>query len=180
MRARRKMTPEERLERQYAQTAARLMKEEEQHALKRKRTRDYGESALKSYKLIKQEYHRDQQFRAVCAESQEVNEINQLVESLLYPSRQLPPPQQPGEPQIDILNNPRIEVLDNDDHDDVPMDVDGALPIVNCVICQTSLNEGENSTLACSHMFHTVCLNDWITSRNDAGCPLCRADIVLQ
>ncbi|SCU94052.1 LANO_0E05534g1_1 [Lachancea nothofagi CBS 11611] len=44
----------------------------------------------------------------------------------------------------------------------------------SCVICQEKFNRWNNvCQLACSHVFHTRCIDHW-TCENSACCPLCR------
>lgn len=46
-----------------------------------------------------------------------------------------------------------------------------------CTICQDSFQVGEHITRLnfCSHIFHTICINQWLGS--SVRCPLCRHDI---
>jgi len=44
----------------------------------------------------------------------------------------------------------------------------------NCAICidELSNNSDQNSTLPCGHVFHKVCINEWLKKKEE--CPVCR------
>ena len=45
----------------------------------------------------------------------------------------------------------------------------------NCVICMSTIENGDCVMLECGHIFHATCIVQWyLDTRN--GCPLCRAE----
>jgi hypothetical protein len=47
-----------------------------------------------------------------------------------------------------------------------------------CSICQNNLTESQmGRTLPCNHMFHAVCIDQWLLQRS-ATCPMCRMTII--
>lgn len=47
----------------------------------------------------------------------------------------------------------------------------------NCTICLEDFNLGDNiRTLTCNHIYHTGCIDDWLTINN--SCPVCRQEAI--
>lgn len=49
-----------------------------------------------------------------------------------------------------------------------------------CIICMDSFGKREAWTLVCRHKFHKACLKRWARFQNNARCPLCKSDLVLE
>jgi len=50
----------------------------------------------------------------------------------------------------------------------------------NCSICLTPINIEKKTTLeACSHIFHTACIESWAQAQQPPSCPLCREVFTL-
>ena len=51
--------------------------------------------------------------------------------------------------------------------------------IQECAICSgLLLNPTKTTTLTCNHKFHTGCIKKWTANKYQAGCPICRANIL--
>lgn len=51
-------------------------------------------------------------------------------------------------------------------------------PDLTCSICLESLRRGETTALACLHVFHKECVNDWVEKGRSKSCPVCRRESI--
>lgn len=51
----------------------------------------------------------------------------------------------------------------------------------DCVVCLCKLKRGQKvRKLACTHVFHQACLDEWLFDHYNMTCPLCRSPLVSE
>ena len=76
---------------------------------------------------------------------------------------------------------PRKCSSDDDDDDNLEADASSQRP--GCSICLKSYTDDDEVVLSnnpsCRHVFHKECIVPWLAKKEDAKCPLCREQFIM-